>query len=125
VVGHAAYSTNIASSFFYSGTPGHGGQMTDLKAWLDANNPTDGPKWYLSQARSLSNTGWVTGFGNYDADGPGGAAPVRRAYLLDASSLVPEPGTFSVVVVGAGWSLIARRQRALGPRKRGRTRATS
>jgi hypothetical protein len=70
--------------------------MIDLDVWLDANNPTEGAKWTLAEARGISNTGWITGTGSYDPDGPGGVAAANRAYLLDASSLVLQlPGDFN------------------------------
>src|SRR5262249_38627315 len=86
-------------AFLYTGTPGAGGQMIDLDTWLDANNPTPRAKWTLSEALDLSNTGWITGDGIYDPDGPGGVAAATRAYLLDASSLVPEPSSLALLAL--------------------------
>src|SRR5688572_27994445 len=88
-------------AFLYTGTPGAGGQMIDLDAWLDQSNRTEGAKWTLAEARGLSNTGWITGTGIYDPDGPGGVAARDRAYLLDASSLVPEPSSLALTALGA------------------------
>src|SRR5262249_48423270 len=88
--------STITHAFLYTGTPGVDGQMLDLDVWLDVNNPTEGAKWtltdeHLGQISISGNTGWITGLGVYDPDGPGGIAAADRAYLLDASSLVPEP----------------------------------
>jgi probable HAF family extracellular repeat protein len=95
-------------AFLYTGTPGAGGQMIDLDAWLDANDPAEGAKWTLDEAHGISNTGWITGTGSYDPDGPGGAPFVFRAYLLDASSIVvPEPAAIGVLALG----LLALRRR--------------
>jgi hypothetical protein len=74
--------------------------MIDLNAWLDANNPVEGAKWTLVHAYGLSDTGLITGDGDYN-DGPSGLSDGTRAFLLDASSLlVPEPE--SVVLLGIG-----------------------
>jgi hypothetical protein len=99
-------------AFLYDGTPGSDGHMLDLDTWLDANNPIEGAKWTLSdgfpQISISSNTGWITGLGIYDPDGPGGIAAAERAYLLDASSLVPEPAGLTLL---AGGALAIRRRR--------------
>jgi len=116
----ASHITGDAAShaFLYTGTPGAGGQMIDLDDWLDANIPTEGAKWMLAGdgagASDISNTGWITGTGIYDPDGPGGAAADFRAYLLDASSLiVPEP-TSAIMLAIAGLGLLGRRRHFLG-----------
>ena len=87
-------------AFLYSGTPSAGGQMIDLDDWLDANNPTEGAKWTLTDALALTDTGLITGVGDYN-DGPGGLSDGRRAFLLDASALVvPEPAGFVLLGIG-------------------------
>lgn len=112
VVGESDTADSIGrEAFLYTGTPGAGGQMINLNAWLDANNPAEGPKWYLVSAQAITDTGWITGFGSYDPDGPGDLAAVGRAFLLDGSSLVPEPGALSVLTVAAAVSLVPRRRR--------------
>jgi hypothetical protein len=77
--------------------------MIDLDAWLDATDPAEGARWTLTQPLDISDTGWVTGNGGYDADGDGPAQAVNRAFLLDASSLtsVPEPAALTM------WSSVA------------------
>jgi probable HAF family extracellular repeat protein len=96
VVGYSPITGDTAEhAFLYTGTPGAGGQMIDLDNWLDANNPTEGAKWTLSQPKGISNTGWVVGYGLYDPDGPGGIAAATRAYLLDASALSGIRGDFN------------------------------
>jgi probable HAF family extracellular repeat protein len=109
--------STIKHPFLYTGTPGAGGQMIDLDAWLDTNNPAEGTKWTLIEAASptisiSNNTGWITGVGVYDPDGPGGVAAADRAYLLDASALVPEAGGLALFAFG-GMALLRRRRRDL------------
>jgi hypothetical protein len=91
--------------------------MIDLDEWLDANNPGEGAKWTLREGSGISNTGWITGTGLYDPDGPGGIAAADRAYLLDASSIVPEPSTLALLSLG-GLTFLRRRcgRRAEGDR---------
>jgi probable HAF family extracellular repeat protein len=82
-------------AFLYTGTPGIDGQMIDLDAWLNANNPAAGPKWKLLDAIAITDTGLVTGDGLYND----GGTSVVRAYVLDASALLPEPGS-PVLMIG-------------------------
>ena len=97
-------------AFLYIGTPGAGGQMIDLDDWLNANNPVEGDKWTLQGASGISETGWISGSGMYDPDGPGGVDPMARAFLLDASSLVPEP-TGLALLAASGVLAVRRRRR--------------
>jgi hypothetical protein len=92
--------------FLYTGTPGVDGQMIDLNAWLDANNPTEAAKWTNEVAFGLSDTGLITGRGTYND----GVTSGTRAFLLDASALVPEPGGFAVLGLGC-LGLLARRHK--------------
>jgi probable HAF family extracellular repeat protein len=116
VVGDSNITGDTAGhAFLYTGTPGAGGQMIDLDTWLDANNPTEGAKWTLFNAQGLSNTGWITGAGTYDPDGPGGIDGATRTYLLDASSLVvPEPSSFVLLALAA--PALLRGRRSCAPR---------
>jgi probable HAF family extracellular repeat protein len=109
--------STIRHAFLYTGTPGVDGRMLDLDTWLDANNPTEGAKWTLLEVAFphisiSSNTGWITGVGVYDPDGPGGIAPADRAYLLDASSIVPEPSALALLGLGGLTFLRRRRNRS-------------
>jgi probable HAF family extracellular repeat protein len=88
-------------AFVYIGTPGQGGQMVDLDTWLDATNPAEGAKWTLGEVRGLTDSGLITGIGTYN-DGPGGLSDGQRAFLLDASSLLPEPSGLSLLGLCAG-----------------------
>jgi len=101
-------------AFLYTGTPGVNGQMIDLDAWLDTNNPSEGAKWELLAAYGLSDTGLVTGVGLYDD----GFDTSRRAFLLDGSALVvPEPA--SIALLGLAMPVVLRR-RARQTKKSGR-----
>jgi probable HAF family extracellular repeat protein len=115
VAGYSEMPGNtVWHAFLYTGTPGADGQMTDLDTWFDGNNPAEGDKWTLMTARGLTNGGLITGDGSYD-DGPGGLSDGTRAYILDASALVPEPAaglSLLAIVCGA----LRRRARCTGGR---------
>lgn len=99
-------------AFLYRGTPGIDGQMIDLDAWLDANNPIEGAKWTLTNAYGLNNNGLITGVGEY-YDGPDGEWDGSAiAFLLDASSLmiVPEPSGLALLAVAAPALMVRRRR---------------
>src|SRR5262249_6060143 len=46
--------------------------------------------WTLTSAIGISDTNWVTGYGDFDPDGAGPLDAYSRAFLLDVSSVVPE-----------------------------------
>jgi hypothetical protein len=106
--------STIKHPFLCTGTPGVDGHMIDLDTWLDTNNPAEGAKWTLydgfPQVSISSNTGWITGVGLYDPDGPGGIAAESRAYLLDASSVVPEPSGIALLALAVPALLHRRHQ---------------
>jgi probable HAF family extracellular repeat protein len=93
-------------AFLYTGTPGTDGHMIDLDAWLDVVNPIEGAKWTLFEAEGLTDTGLITGYGFYT----GGESSTMCAFLLDASSLVPEPTTLSLLALG-GLAMLRRKRR--------------
>jgi probable HAF family extracellular repeat protein len=103
VVGYGVTSGDAAvHPFLYTGTPGVDGHMIDLEAWLDAANPVEGAKWSLRFAGSLTDTGLIVGDGTYN-DGPGGLSDGSRGFVLDASSLIPEPsGVVLLTLASAG-----------------------
>lgn len=71
--------------------------FVDLDAWLDTVSPTEGAAWTLNAATGINNNGLIVG-----RMGTGGSV----AFVLDASSIVPEPTTaallLSALVAGGG-----------------------
>jgi probable HAF family extracellular repeat protein len=80
------------------------GVPLDLDAWLDAVNPAQGALWTLNSAFGMNASGMITGYGSYND----GATNGFRGFLLDGSTLLPEPGDLMLVI--APW-LLARRKR--------------
>ena len=108
MVGNSSLEPYAVHPFLYTGTPGVDGHMIDLDAWLDATNPAEGANWTLGSALSITDNGLITGEG-YHAGAPG-----TRAYLLDASSLIPEPSTAAMAMISAA-AIFARRPPATRP----------
>jgi probable HAF family extracellular repeat protein len=103
--------STVWHAFLYTGTPGVDGHMIDLDAWLDVNDPASAATWTLEAAEGINESGWIAGYGSYDPDGAGSSPTVTRAFLLDASSLVPEPGTLGMLGLCAALSLPRRSRR--------------
>jgi probable HAF family extracellular repeat protein len=84
------------------------GSAVDLEAWLDAANPALGANWDLRNGfvGGISNSGFVTGDGIYL--GPGALNNHGVAYILDASSLLPEPT--GLILFSAAAQLLRRRR---------------
>jgi probable HAF family extracellular repeat protein len=99
-------------AFLYTGTPGAGGSMINLNAWLDAHNPVEGAKWSLHEAVGITDTGLIAGNGYYD-DGTVPLGEGFRAFLLDASSFVPEPSCIVFLGVAVPAILCLRRRPTL------------
>ena len=58
------------------------------------------------QARAISDTGWITGTGWYDADGLlGPIQPIQRVFLMQ----IPEPST-AVLLAGVAFLTLRRRR---------------
>jgi hypothetical protein len=64
--------------------------------------------WKLEFATGISDTNLVSGYGQFDPDGPGPQDTYERPFLLDVSSAVPEPGLSSLFVIAAALSLLRR-----------------
>jgi probable HAF family extracellular repeat protein len=86
----------------------------DLDTWLDTTNPAAGANWTLNIANDISNTGLIVGTGTYN-DGPAGLPDGTRAFVLDASTLVPEPagGGVAVIVLCGGAAARGRRRQGM------------
>jgi probable HAF family extracellular repeat protein len=110
VVGDSLTSTGQERATLWQTDAAH--TPVNLDAWLDANSPAQGAFWTLTQAQDINNNGQVTGWGDYD-DGPGGLTDGTRAFLLDASSLVPERAGLALPAIG-GLTLFRRRGRVRG-----------
>jgi hypothetical protein len=52
----------------------------------------------------VSNTGWITGIGLYDPDGPGGDPSYQRLFLLH----VPEPSATALALLALFMPFIRR-----------------
>jgi hypothetical protein len=74
----------------------------------DLIDPQSG--WTLSEAYSISDTGWITGSGLFDPDGPGGLAVYNRLFLLQLPD-VPEPTTLLSAFITAACFITLRTQR--------------
>lgn len=57
--------------------------------------------WNLYDARAISDTNWVSGEGLFDPDGAGPLASYSRGFLMQLPASIPEPGTASVMLIGA------------------------
>ena len=95
---------------------GHRAVLWNLDAVaFDLNDLIDpGSGWTLTSARGISETLWVSGIGHFDPDGAAGPlAAYSRAFLLDVSTAVPEPGTgllFSIAIAFVAAHFVARRR---------------
>lgn len=65
------------------------GTPIDLDAWLDQVNPAAGALWNLRQATAINDGGIIVGTGTHFESAQLGF--LTRGFVLDASSLVPEP----------------------------------
>ena len=75
---------------------------TNLNVWLDQKFPSTGLSWTLVEAMGITDTGLVTGRGLFNGQ--------PRGFVLDVSSLLPEPGIGMVVaLIGIAWGFRKRR----------------
>jgi probable HAF family extracellular repeat protein len=83
--------------------------FVDLDQWLNLNDPVEGAKWTLTNGLGINNNGLIVGVGQY-SDGPGGLTDGQRGYVLNASSLVPEPASAMALLVPLAGLLVRRRR---------------
>jgi probable HAF family extracellular repeat protein len=84
--------------------------IIDLEAWLDAVNPAQGAYWRLDYALSVNDAGLIVGSGSHQ-DGYG-------SFVLDASSLVPEPAGLVLLALLTPMMLCRERCRQAVPSRR-------
>jgi probable HAF family extracellular repeat protein len=88
VVGVLNFLLPFRAFLWEPSTPnGNSGELIDLNSLMD---PVSGAGWVLEFASAINDIGQIVGYGTFDADGPGGAAPVIRGFLLTP---VPEPAS--------------------------------
>ena len=101
-INNAGMSVGYADTLI--GDPGEPGEELRAVLWnLDGNaidlntliDPASG--WRLEKALGISDTNCVRGLGVFDPDGPGGQFGYYRLFLMDVSSLVPEPGSLMLL----------------------------
>jgi hypothetical protein len=68
------------------------GSVLDLNDLID---PASG--WLLTDARCITENGWIMGFGSFDPDGAGTQAAYQRLYIMQ----VPEPEALTLLVCGS------------------------
>lgn len=83
-------------------------EYTNLDVWLDQKFPATGFNWTLQEATSITDTGLVTGRGLFNGQ--------PRGFVLDVSSLLPEPSLglplACSMLIGWRWTLrLSRRTR--------------
>jgi probable HAF family extracellular repeat protein len=68
----------------------------DLDTWLKSVDPVEGARWRLDYASDINSQGVIVGWGRYDYLNNHTFETVW-SFRLDASSLIPEPGTLAGV----------------------------
>ena len=71
--------------------------------------------WRLIGCEALCDTDWIAGYGMFDPDGCGPLVPVLRPFLLNVSSIVPEPASL-FLLAAAGLTTRRRRRHLLTAR---------
>jgi len=78
------------------------GTAVNLDTWLNNNAPlADSTQWFLTVANAINDNGQIVGYGNFNG--------AQRGFVLDASTLVPEPT--AGLALAAFFPLLARRRR--------------
>jgi hypothetical protein len=103
VVGNAVKFIGSVSAGVRAVTWGNDDVAIDLNDLID---PQSG--WTLTTATNISDTGWITGIGQFDPDGPGGLEAYNRHFLLHLAQ-IPEPDTLFLTLFAAAGLLRLRR----------------
>ena len=80
-------------------------QLVNLDQWLNQVSPALGSQWTLTEAYGISDNWLVTGVGRVATSG------FDRGFVLDVSSLVPEPTAAALAMLAAPMLLVRRRRR--------------
>jgi len=102
-------------------------ELVNLDDWFNHISASPSNQWVLEEAFGISDNWLVTGQGVFDSTPLDGIPGVPRGFVLDVSSLVPEP-TAAIALLTAPMLLMRRRRR---PRRysfggsAGRTRCVS
>ena len=80
------------------------GTVVNLDTWLNNNAPLAvSTQWFLTTANAINDSGQIVGYGNFNG--------AQQGFVLDASTLVPEPTAGLAVAAAALASLLPRRRR--------------
>jgi probable HAF family extracellular repeat protein len=93
ILGDAATADGESRAFLYTAEEG----MIDLNTLIDLPSG-----WVIEDAHGINDAGWIAATG-YNAD-----EDLSRAFLLTP---VPEPGTWALLILGSGMTLLFRRKR--------------
>ncbi|MCC7406584.1 MAG: DUF3466 family protein [Phycisphaeraceae bacterium] len=79
--------SNPSAEFATLWTPAN--RVIDLNALIAPDSD-----WQLTHATAISDTGWITGYGYFDPDGPGGLPSFLKHFLLHVTYF--DPGDFNL-----------------------------
>ena len=85
-------------------------ELVNLDAWFNQVGGALAQQWVLEEATGISDNWLVTGNGIFDSTPANGVPGVTRGFVLDVSSLLPEPSGGAIALV-AGSMLLTRRRR--------------
>jgi hypothetical protein len=87
-------------------------EFINLDAWFtQISSPTLASQWTLEEVFSISDDWKVTGRGLFKETPLNGIPARDHGFVLDVSSLVPEPTSATFALLAAPWLLIRRRSR--------------
>jgi hypothetical protein len=80
-------------------------ELVNLDDWFNQIGGSLAPQWVLEEAFDISDNWLVTGTGTFDSTPTNGVPGVTRGFVLDVSSLVPEPSAGAIALIGAAMLL--------------------